>query len=259
MASPTSSIPLDKSGGVSRDSISAPIAGSTKLFQGTLCMYDAGGDLVELTAGGRYAGCLPEGTVDNTGGSDGDATGNLWGKALVHGVPVTGGAGKPSVGADVYASGPNPATDLTLTGAGNTRVGKVIGYDGSAYSVCLVADQWREAAKGLQIAAKTADFAVEEYDAGRVFTTVGAGGTVVASLPPAVAGMGPFTFVVGAAQELRLDPDGTETIALPSTGAQSAAGKYITANAAGESVVIACTTTGAWTVLGYIGTWTAEA
>ena len=108
------------------------------------------------------------------------------------------------------------------------------------------------------VVAKTADFDVEAEDTGKTFTTVGAAGTVVASLPPAVLGLR-YRFRVGAAQELRLDPDGTETIALPSTGVQGAAGKYLVADADGETVDIECTKAGQWSVFGFTGTWEAEA
>jgi hypothetical protein len=64
--------------------------------------------------------------------------------------------------------------------------------------------------------------------------------------------------VVEAAQELRLDPSGTQTIALPSSGVQGAAGKYLTADAVGEKVDLICITTGTWDVVSYSGTWTAE-
>jgi hypothetical protein len=92
---------------------------------------------------------------------------------------------------------------------------------------------------------------------GSIFTTVGAAGTVTFSLPAAVVGM-EAKFKVGAAQELRIDPNGTETVALPSTGVQGAAGKYLTANAAGETVYLVCDTAGTWSCYGYTGTWTAE-
>lgn len=108
------------------------------------------------------------------------------------------------------------------------------------------------------VEAKVADFDVEESDSGKTFTSVGASGTVVGTLPSAVVGL-KYRFRVGAAQELRIDPDGTETIALPSTGVQGAAGKYLTANADGETVDIECTQSGQWSVFGFTGTWAAEA
>lgn len=105
---------------------------------------------------------------------------------------------------------------------------------------------------------KTANYTVvADTDNGKSFSTEGAGGTVVFALPAATVGQW-YRFYVGAAQELRIDPNGTETIALPSTGAQGAAGKYLSADAIGENVEIQCLKAGTWTVNRYIGTWTAE-
>jgi hypothetical protein len=92
---------------------------------------------------------------------------------------------------------------------------------------------------------------------GAVISNLGASGAAVFALPAAVAGMN-YTFIVEAAQELRIDPNGTETIALPSNGVQGAAGKYLTADAVGENVMLVCATAGTWDVLNYTGTWTAE-
>lgn len=114
--------------------------------------------------------------------------------------------------------------------------------------------------KGAEATAVTADKTVTTAESGMTFTTVGATATVTFTLPAATtAAKQKYRFRVGAAQELRLDPDGTETIALPSTGVQGAAGKYLTANADGETVDIECTKDGQWSVFGYTGTWTAEA
>jgi hypothetical protein len=113
--------------------------------------------------------------------------------------------------------------------------------------------------RGLRtVEAKTANYTVTNADNGKTFTTEGAAGAVVFALPAATVGHW-FRFTVMAAQECRIDPNGTETIALPSTGAQSAAGKYITADAAGEGVEIECVKAGQWQARYYIGTWAAEA
>lgn len=110
----------------------------------------------------------------------------------------------------------------------------------------------------LNVITKTANYTVLVNENGSVYTTTGASGTVVFTLPAATVGLS-YKFYVNAAFELRIDPDGTETISLPSTGAPGAAGKYLTANAVGESVEIACIVAGTWTVYGFTGTWTAEA
>lgn len=108
------------------------------------------------------------------------------------------------------------------------------------------------------VESKTAAYTVvAATDNGKIFTNEGASGAVAFSLPAATPGQF-FDFVVKATQELRIDPNGSETISLP-TGVQQAAGKYIGADAIGEFIRIACVKAGEWTTLGSIGTWTAEA
>jgi hypothetical protein len=104
----------------------------------------------------------------------------------------------------------------------------------------------------------TAGDALTVHENGTAHTNTGASGAITIALPAAVPGLH-YYFYVNAAQELRIDPNGTETISLPSTGVPGAAGKYLTANAVGESVHLACMVAGSWAVLGYTGTWTAEA
>ena len=106
--------------------------------------------------------------------------------------------------------------------------------------------------------AHTAGDTLTAAESGSVHTNTGAGGAITIVLPVATVGQY-FDFHVGAAQELRLDPNGTETIALPSSGVQGAAGKYLTADAVGEWVSLKCVIAGTWTPQGYAGTWTAEA
>ena len=93
--------------------------------------------------------------------------------------------------------------------------------------------------------------------AGVVVSNAGASSDATFALPAAVVGMR-VTGVVEAAQKLILDPNGTETCALPSSGVQGAAGKYLWADAVGENVELICLTTGTWDVYNFTGTWTAE-
>jgi len=98
---------------------------------------------------------------------------------------------------------------------------------------------------------------ITEAYSGGVFTNEGATGAAVFALGPSAVGV-ELTFVVMAAQELRIDPSGTETIALPSSGAQGAQGKYLTADAVGEWVRLLCVKAGQWQTVGYAGTWAHE-
>lgn len=108
------------------------------------------------------------------------------------------------------------------------------------------------------ILTKTADYTATLADNGACFSNVGASGTITIALPAATPGQ-EYSGRVGVAQQLRFDPNGSETISLPSTGVPGAAGKYLTADAIGETVVLRCIVAGTWSVFGYTGTWTAEA
>lgn len=98
---------------------------------------------------------------------------------------------------------------------------------------------------------------VNDYDSGATLTNTGASGQVTFSLPPAVKGLS-IRARVDAAQELRLDPNGSEQICLPSTGVPGTAGKYLSADAVNEVVHLRCIEDGIWDVVSYAGTWTAE-
>jgi hypothetical protein len=90
-----------------------------------------------------------------------------------------------------------------------------------------------------------------------VVSNKAATGAVTFALPAAERGMR-VTAIVQAAQELRLDPNGTETAAL-ANGVQQTAGKYIVADAIGETISLVCLTPGTWDVENHNGTWTAQA
>ena len=161
------------------------------------------------------------------------------------------GAAAISAGADVYGAASGKVT--------GTPGGRYIGLavtactaDGAQFEVMR-----RERSNLRAVTARTADFTLTAADSGSVNTTDGAGGVVVCSLPVATVGQ-TFLFRVGAAFDLRLDPNGTEKISLPSTGVPGTAGKYLAADANGESIQIICTKTGEWSVFGHTGTWTAE-
>jgi hypothetical protein len=107
------------------------------------------------------------------------------------------------------------------------------------------------------VAAKTANYTVvTPTDNGMTFTNEGASGAITFALPAATVGQW-YRFVVKVAQELRIDPNGSETISLP-TGVQQAAGKYIGADAVGERISVECVKAGIWETSEAVGTWTAE-
>ena len=89
---------------------------------------------------------------------------------------------------------------------------------------------------------------------GNIYTNEGATGPAEFALGAATVGV-ELTFMVMDAQGLAIVPSGTETIALPSSGAQGGAGEYLAADAVGEWVTLLCVKTGQWQVKGYFGTW----
>lgn len=104
---------------------------------------------------------------------------------------------------------------------------------------------------------KTANYTITANDSGKTFTNTAAVAAVTFALPAATVGLW-YRFVVKAAFELRIDPNGTQTVALP-TGVQQAAGKHIGADAAGERISVECVVAGVWETHEAVGTWTAEA
>jgi len=103
----------------------------------------------------------------------------------------------------------------------------------------------------------TANATLTHNDMQTFHSNNGASGVITLALPASQPGMHVY-FGVREAFELRIDPNGTETISLPSSGVPGAAGKYLSADAVGESVHLACFEAGSWACVGYTGTWTAE-
>ena len=230
---------------------SFPVAASTTIYEGTLNFITATGYLDDDTASGanRFAG-VALAYVDNGSGSAGDKQGEVYADGVFELVGT--GFTQASVGQPVFAT--DNYTITTSPSASGVYIGESVGYVSSTkVLVCIDPDGISPVST---TAVKTADYTVTVGDSGKTFTNTGAAGAVTFAMPAAVAGL-KYRFRVGVAQQLRIDPNGTETISLPSTGAPSAAGAYIVADAIGESVDIQCVEAGSWTVFGCTGTWTA--
>jgi hypothetical protein len=101
----------------------------------------------------------------------------------------------------------------------------------------------------------TDDEVLTATDSGGVFTNAGDDGAQTFSLPAAAAGM-EFTFVVMAAQELRIDPDAGDKIYYSATALDN--GEYLTADAVGESIHLIAVDSANWIATSHIGTWKQE-
>lgn len=106
----------------------------------------------------------------------------------------------------------------------------------------------------------TADFTLTAAECGTLHTNKGAGATIVAQLPAAsAANLGlRYRFCVLAAQQLRVEPNGTDQISLPTSGVPETAGDYVVADAIAEALELVCVDTGLWAAFGTVGTWTGQ-
>jgi hypothetical protein len=104
------------------------------------------------------------------------------------------------------------------------------------------------------IEAHTSDDTLMTVESGSVHSNLGATGTVTLTLPASAPAGTVFTFVVQAAQELRIDP-GAATIRDDSG---QTADKYKSADAIGECLTLVADSNGDWATMAKNGTWTEE-
>lgn len=104
------------------------------------------------------------------------------------------------------------------------------------------------------IEAHTTDEALTAAESGSVHSNLGATGAVTLTLPTSAPAGTVFTFVVQAAQELRVDP-GTATIRDDSG---QTADKYKAADAIGECLTLIADANGDWATIAKNGTWIEE-
>jgi hypothetical protein len=93
-------------------------------------------------------------------------------------------------------------------------------------------------------------------ESGTILTNAGAAGPFAHTLPDAAIGL-EFTFIVMAAQELRVTPAAGDVITIAGVSADAA--EYWTANAVGESLTLVAVDTTNWIATSMLGTWTQAA
>lgn len=192
-------------------------------------------------------------SVDNCASAE-DCTGHLYNAP---GTVMVTAAGVVAKGDLLYGAASGKVS-TTLSGAPQFVALEAATGDGAYIeAVPLAAAQAGFQPSTDTVEAHTAGDTLLAAETGSLHTNTGASGTITIVLPAATPGL-KFRFACGAAQALRIDPNGSETISLPSTGVPGAGGKYLWADAIGESVDLECTVAGSWQVFGYTGTWTAE-
>lgn len=90
-------------------------------------------------------------------------------------------------------------------------------------------------------------------ESGTAQTNAGAGGAAAWTLPAAAPGL-EYTFVVMAAQELRVTPAAGDVVNIAGTAGDAA--EYWTANAVGEVLHLIAVDATNWIAISYTGTWT---
>lgn len=101
-------------------------------------------------------------------------------------------------------------------------------------------------------ATKTADYTILLGEAGTHFNNIGAGGDIALNLPPVLDGLD-YAFSVHAAHYIRINADGTDTIALGDN--ESAAGGYVRSNDPYSYLVLVTHGGGRWEAYSIVGAW----
>lgn len=104
------------------------------------------------------------------------------------------------------------------------------------------------------VVSKTSSYSLTAADCGKVFNNQGATAAVVFDLPAVTSSTYQgcyYTFVVGTAKSVRIQPDTTDII----LGATSAAGEKLGNATVGNSVTLTATSASEWTPTSIYGTW----
>lgn len=230
------------------------VAAATAIVAGEMVAVNAAGNALAAadTIGLRVVG-RAEADVDNSGGSAGDEDVLVKSGVFRWDNSATGIVSDVHVGKLVYVESSSIVS--TAPGTNGIVAGIVRRVDADGVWV----DTRHNLAGVTAGGAHDSDGrALTAADSGKLFSNLGASGAIEFDLPPATVGL-EFHFAVKVAQALRIDPDGTETIELPSTAAQGAAGKYLEADAINESITLRCLVAGTWSVARSAGTWTHQA
>lgn len=233
------------------------LAAVIKLLAGVLWMRNAAGYITNASdaAGGKVVGVGDE-EVDNSAGSAGDLDCSARKGILLLTNSATSALTRAHIGRPCYVE-----DNQTVSSSGGNHgvvAGVVEDVDASGVWVNVGVAPLEGIAIRRPVLIDADGGAISPALSGGIISNLGAAGAASFDLPPATPGL-EYIFLVEVAQALRVNPNGTETIAVPSTGVQAAAGKYIEADAIGERVHIACVSAGTWDAISHAGTWTAEA
>lgn len=252
MAAATVSQPIDSRDG--NTFLFPVLAAAVKLLAGVLWARNASGYITNATgADGEKVVGIGADEVDNSAGSAGDLDCKVRRGIFRLVNSSTNALTLAHVGQRCFVE-----DNQTVASKGAVTAGIVEHVDSDGVWVNVGVAPLEQEPRRRKVLVDADGASLEASESGMIVSNAGASGAATFVLPPATVGL-EFIFVVEVAQELRIDPDGTETCALPATGVQQAAGKYIVADAVGERIHLVCLTAGTWDALSHAGTWTAEA
>lgn len=134
-----------------------------------------------------------------------------------------------------------PATWLGIT---KTAGGEYL-WGGTAY---------RQIGLNLIVIPKTTGITLDAGDRGKIYTNEGATARVDFILPTAVAGLGPFTFVVQDSDGIRITAGTGDTIR--SAASVSASAGYAQSTTIGDVITLVAINATEWIAISQMGTWT---
>lgn len=153
----------------------------------------------------------------------------------------------------IDTAGDIDARDLTVDG------NSVIGGSGKTFAVTSsglnVTSTGVVTGQLCSVLNKTSAYECTAADSGKVVTNAGAGGAVAITLPTAAAGYR-YTFILMAAQELRITPAAGDAIKIGTSAGDAA--EYFVADAVGETVTLVAVDATNWVATSYIGTWSQQ-
>jgi hypothetical protein len=156
-----------------------------------------------------------------------------------------------TAGSRVYQAAAGKCAD-TVAGAFLGVALDASGADGDVIEVLLPTPV--DASALSHFRAFTGDASVGLSMNGMTISNLGASGTITLSLPSGAPAGTEFTFVVQAAQQLRIDAAASDAIMIG--GTTSADSAYIWADDEGETVTLVADTNANWVAVSATGTWT---
>ena len=205
---------------------------------------------LELDSDSGNAGDILYGLIINA--TDTTATGKVNG-LYVKGAGIDAGI-QLDTGYLRVGTGSTPAQSI---GDDDVYVEGILEIDGAIYADGGIVGDGGDAVGGfLKTVTVDADGkTLTASESGTVQTSGGAVGAGAWTLPAAVAGL-EYTFVVMAAQQLRVTPVGDDVININGTAASAA--EYWYADAAGECLHLVAVDATNWIAVSYTGTWTQQ-